>query len=309
MILIITFNLAIDKVLFVDEFKPFSENRVKVLSSLPGGKGVNVARCLRSLYKTSTVAGFVGGFNGSFIKEGLKKEGIESILIEIENENRVCNILLNGSGKVTEIYEVGPHIKEEKAQKLIDEIKKREESYQYIIISGSIPNGINENHIFKILEVFKNRKIFLDIHGEILLKIIEKFEIFFLKINENEFKRTFKTDILSKTSLINIFKNYKIFIPVITLGEKGAIFLYKDNLYKINSNYKIKLVNPVGAGDSFMGGFIYGIDEGMNIFDALKYGASASISNLSFFEGGRVNKEDLENILNEINISLIEEDL
>lgn len=307
MILIITFNLAIDKVLYIDEFRPFSENRVKVLSSLPGGKGVNVARCLRSLYKPSTVAGFVGGFNGGFIKEGLKKEGIIPLLVEIENENRICNILLESSGKVTEIYEIGPEIKEEKVIELINEIQKREESFQNIIISGSIPQGVREDHVFKILETFKDRKIFLDIHGEILIKILESFEIFFLKINENEFKRTFKIDLINKNSLFEVFKNYKVFLSVITLGDKGAIFLFKENVYKINSDYKVKIFNPVGAGDSFMGGFVYGIDEGMNIFDALKYGISASISNLSFYEGGRVNKEELEEIFKKINISLMEE--
>lgn len=307
MILIITFNLAIDKVLYIDEFRPFSENRVKVLSSLPGGKGVNVARCLRSLNKTSTVAGFIGGFNGGFIKEGLIKEGIITLLIEIENENRICNILLDGSGKVTEIYEIGPEIKEEKVEKLISEILKREESFQYIIISGSIPLGVREDNILKILETFKDRKIFLDIHGEILIKILERFEIFFLKINENEFKRTFKIDLINKNSLFEVFKNYKVFLPVITLGEKGAIFLLNESVYKINSDFKVKIVNTVGAGDSFMGGFVYGIDEGMNIFDSLKYGISSSISNLSFYEGGRVNKEDLEEIFKKINITLMED--
>lgn len=307
MILIITFNLAIDKVLYIDEFRPFSENRVKVLSSLPGGKGVNVARCLRSLNKTSTVAGFIGGFNGGFIKEGLIKEGIITLLIEIENENRICNILLDGSGKVTEIYEIGPEIKDEKVEKLISEILKREESFQYIIISGSIPLGVREDNILKILETFKDRKIFLDIHGEILIKILERFEIFFLKINENEFKRTFKIDLINKNSLFEVFKNYKVFLPVITLGEKGAIFLLNENVYKINSDFKVKIVNTVGAGDSFMGGFVYGIDEGMNIFDSLKYGISSSISNLSFYEGGRVNKEDLEEIFKKINITLMED--
>ncbi len=307
MILIITFNLAIDKVLYIDEFRPFSENRVKVLSSLPGGKGVNVARCLRSLNKTSTVAGFIGGFNGGFIKEGLIKEGIITLLIEIENENRICNILLDGSGKVTEIYEIGPEIKEEKVEKLISEILKREESFQYIIISGSIPLGVREDHILKILETFKDRKIFLDIHGEILIKILERLEIFFLKVNENEFKRTFKIDLINKNSLFEVFKNYKVFLPVITLGEKGAIFLLNENVYKINSDFKVKIVNTVGAGDSFMGGFVYGIDEGMNLFDSLKYGISSSISNLSFYEGGRVNKEDLEEIFKKINITLMEE--
>ncbi|MCX8095723.1 MAG: PfkB family carbohydrate kinase [Caldisericia bacterium] len=307
MILIITFNLAIDKVLYIDEFKPFEENRVKVLSSLPGGKGVNVARCLRSLNKISTVAGFVGGYNGNFIKEGLKKEGIYSLLVEIENENRICNILVEKCGRVTEIYEIGPKISDEKVEELIEIIQKREESYQYIIISGSIPQGVNEKHIFKILETFKNRKIFIDMHGDILIKILEKFEIFFLKINENEFKKTFQVNTVNKEIFINTFKNYNIFLPVITLGKEGSIFLYKGVLYRIRSDYEVKVVNSVGAGDAFMGGFVYGVDEGMNIFDALKFGTSASISNLSFYEGGKVNKDEVEEIFKKINITLMEE--
>jgi len=302
MILIVSLNLAIDKVLYIDELKLFKENRVKVLSSLPGGKGVNVARALKSFSKISTVSGFKGGFNGKFIEENLKKEGILSLLYEIKKENRVCNIYIDEQSNVTEIYEIGPNIEENDFYSLLDEIYKRSDSFQYIILSGSFPQGIKEKHILDLLRIFKDRKIFVDIHGEILLKIVKEFDIFFIKINEKEFRNTFscKEDITK--CLLEVSKNLKTFVFVVTLEDKGAIFSYNRKIYKIYSEYKIKPVNPVGAGDSFMGGFVHGIDEGMSIFDSLKYGISASISNVTLLEGGRVNFDIFYDILKNIYI-------
>jgi 1-phosphofructokinase family hexose kinase len=301
MILIISLNLAIDKVLYVDELKIFSENRVKLISSLPGGKGVNVARCLKSFGKVSYVSGFIGGYNGKYIEDGLKKEGIYYILQEIEFENRVCNIIVDKFKNITEVYEIGPEINEQAFICLLEKIKFRKESFQYIIISGSIPRGIKDQDFLKFIDIFKDRKIFLDIHGDFLLKILENYEIFFLKINEKEFINTFKDEKENIfESLKNIYKKYKIFLFVITLGDKGAIFAYKDKIYKIFSKMNVLKINPVGAGDAFMGGFVYGIDEGMNIFDALKYGISASISNVTLYEGGKVNIEIFDEILKNI---------
>ncbi|MGC8943557.1 MAG: 1-phosphofructokinase family hexose kinase [Caldisericia bacterium] len=289
MILIVSLNLAIDKVLYIDELKLFKENRVKVLSALPGGKGVNVARALKSFSKISTVSGFKGGFNGKFIEENLKKEGILSLLYEINSENRICNIFVDKYSNVTEIYEIGPNIEEDDFYGLLDEINKRCESFQYIVISGSFPQGIKEKNILDLLKIFKDRKIFLDIHGEILLKIVKQFEIFFVKINEKEFRNTFDCgeDILK--CLSEVSKNLKTLVFVVTLEDKGAIFSYNRKIYKIYSKYKVKPVNPVGAGDSFMGSFVHGIDEGMSVFDSLKYGISASVSNVTLLEGGKVN--------------------
>ncbi len=302
MILIISLNLAIDKVLYVDELKIFSENRVKVISSLPGGKGVNVARCLRSLGKSSLVAGFKGGFNGKFIEQYLKKEGIYYILQEIEFENRVCNIILDRLNNITEIYEIGPEIEKSSFVDLFNKIKERQESFQYVIFSGSIPRGVKVEDLLKLIDIFKDKKLFLDIHGDFLLRILENYEIFFVKINEKEFIDTFSVEKSLEESIKKVYKNYKVFLFVITLGDKGAIFAYKDRIYKIYSKQRIKKVNPVGAGDAFMGGFVYGIDEGMNVFDALKYGISASISNVTLYEGGRVNLDIFDEILKNIMI-------
>lgn len=305
MILIVSLNLAIDKVLYVDEFKPFTENRVIVLSSLPGGKGINVARALRSFNKVTTVCGFKGGYNGKFIEENLKKEGILSFLFEIESENRVCNIILNKNKIVTEIYEVGPEIKNKDFEGLLEQIKTKQESFQYVVLTGSFPSGINDEQILNLLEIFKDRKIFLDIHGKILSKILNNFEIFFLKINKKEFRNSFENYGDVSKSILEISKKYKIKIFVVTLGKDGAIFSYNGKLYKIYSDYQIEPINPVGAGDAFMGGFVHGIDEGMTVLDALKYGISASISNTTLYEGGRVNFDNFYKIFDSVAIENI----
>lgn len=301
MILSINLNLAIDKVLLVDEFSLHKENRVSVISSLPGGKGVNVARCLRSFNRTVTVSGFKGGYNGKFIEDGLIKEYIYPLLYEINKENRVCNIIVDKHNNVIEIYEVGPEISKEEGNGLLDLINKRIEQFNYIIISGSIPKGLDFNFFNNLISIIKNKKIFLDIKGEFLIKFLETSDTFFLKLNEDEFSNTFN---IEKSEIINnlrdIKSKYKIKSICITLGEKGALFILDNKTYHIYSDFNVNVVNPVGAGDSFMGGFVFGITEGMSFLDSIKYGLSASISNVTLYEGGKVNFNIFYDILKNI---------
>lgn len=306
MILSINLNLAIDKVLLLDELSLEKENRVRVISCLPGGKGVNVARCLKSFNREVTVCGFKGGYNGMFIEKGLIKEHIYPLLYEIKDENRVCNIILDKKGLVLEIYEVGPKIEKEDGEGLLNLIESRIEAFNYIIISGSIPKGLDENFLSNLIKILENKRVFLDIKDDFLISFLKKSEIFFLKINEDEFSKTFnfeKKEIIS--GLKEVKKRYNIFSICITLGEKGAIFILKDKVYHAQSDFKVNVINPVGAGDAFMGGFVYGITEGMNFFDSIKYGLSASISNVTLFEGGRVNFEIFYDILKNTNIKEI----
>lgn len=298
MILSINLNLAIDKVLILDEFKLKKENRVKVVSSLPGGKGVNVARCLRSFNRLVTVTGFKGGFNGEFIEKGLIKEHIYPLLFEIEEENRICNIILDKKGNIIQIYEVGPRIKREDGEGFLNFLKSKIDSFNYIVISGSLPIGLEKDFIFNLIDTVKGKKIFLDIKGDFLINFLEKSEIFFLKINEDEFCSTFniKGDNFLN-DLLKIKNKYKIKSLSVTLGEKGAIFVLNGKIYKLYSNYKIDVLNPVGAGDSFMGGYLFGITEGMSFLDSAKYGLASSISNVTLYEGGRVNFDIFYDIL------------
>lgn len=88
-----------------------------------------------------------------------------------------------------------------------------------------------------------------------------------LKINEQEIKivaKMFGLNGCVETLLQKICDRFNLKIGVLTLGEKGSIIHKKGvNYYTITP--KIKLVDPVGAGDSFTASLVVGLLRGYNL--------------------------------------------
>src|SRR5258705_480245 len=74
MIITVTLNAAIDKSLPVPNFRLGRRHRTVEQTTLPGGKGVNVARTLKTLGQPVIATGFAGGATGTRIVEALTDE-------------------------------------------------------------------------------------------------------------------------------------------------------------------------------------------------------------------------------------------
>ena len=71
MIVTVTLNTAIDKTLSVPNFRLGRRHRTVEQTTMPGGKGVNVARTLKTLGQPVIATGFAGGPTGTRIVEQL----------------------------------------------------------------------------------------------------------------------------------------------------------------------------------------------------------------------------------------------
>lgn len=299
MILTITLNLSIDKVLKVKELKRGSINRVELISLLPGGKGVNVARCIKSLGLDVYTTGFRGKEFGEVIEKKLLDEGLTPLLFGIKGDNRTCNILIEDDGTITEIYERGPFIYKEESENFLEFIKKIKDRFTHIVISGSLPLGLKSGYYRRIIMNLKDKKVFVDFSKDALLEALKE-KPYFVKVNEREFKETFNKNPLR--GIREISEEFKIKIFSITLGKEGAIFYFDGKVYRVYSEFNVKVVNPVGAGDSFMGGFVYSDFLGKDLFTSFKIALSSSISNVTLFEGGRINREIFYKVFERVKI-------
>ena len=80
--------------------------------------------------------------------------------------------------------------------------------------------------------------------------------------NNNTFDEIFE-------KFIELFPNKKY---VITLEDKGSVFLDEENNIKIIPTYKMNVKDTTGAGDIFHGAFVYGIANGYSLEDSIKLG-------------------------------------
>ena len=89
MIYTVTLNPSIDLFVEVDKLNPGYNNNIKTERTLPGGKAINVSRILSQLRIPTTATGFLGGYQGYFIKDCLKKEEILTDFVDIGQSNRI----------------------------------------------------------------------------------------------------------------------------------------------------------------------------------------------------------------------------
>src|ERR671936_1072235 len=109
MIITVTLNAAIDKSLAVTNLQIGRRHRSSEQRTMPGGKGVNVARALKALGQPVIASGLAGGRTGTRIIEQLTEEAILCDFVRIREESRTSTAVIDPTSSVqTEVNEPGP---------------------------------------------------------------------------------------------------------------------------------------------------------------------------------------------------------
>ena len=274
MILTVTMNPSIDVSYPLEELNIDTVNRIEKVSKTAGGKGLNVSRVLSQLNAPLTATGVVGGKFGDYLTEQLDKDGIPHSFSKIDGETRSCIAILH-EGKQTEILESGPEVTAEEQEAFVAHFEELMADTDFITISGSLPKGIN--HDFYSLLIDKateaDVKVLLDTSGATLKASLENtHKPFLIKPNETEIADLLGKEIHSNDELVEALEDKEfdgIEWIVVTLGADGAIVKHQKNYYRVDIP-TIKVVNPVGSGDSTIAGLAYALSEGKSPEDVIK---------------------------------------
>ena len=79
----VSVNAAIDKTAAVPRLVPGEIHRPQMLSVLPGGKALNVARAARTLGLEASVIAVLGGFAGDWMEQQLAARGIRTRAVRV----------------------------------------------------------------------------------------------------------------------------------------------------------------------------------------------------------------------------------
>ena len=89
MIYTVTLNPSIDFIVRIDKVEIGEVNRMESDDKFAGGKGINVSRILQRLGVDNTATGFIGGFTGRFVTDGLDAEGITTKFVAVDQDTRI----------------------------------------------------------------------------------------------------------------------------------------------------------------------------------------------------------------------------
>ena len=295
MIYTLTFNPSLDYIIQVDDFKTGQINKTKIEKILPGGKGINVSIVLANLGHDSCAYGFLAGFTGQEIEHRLQDFGCQSQFIPVKEGMSRINVKMK-SKEETEINGMGPNIQKEDIQTLFSYLDTLQEE-DMLVISGSIPNSLPSTMYEQILERLKNKSIhvIVDATKDLLTKVL-KYHPFLIKPNHLELEEIFHVPMKTPADLIFYAKKLQEMGAknvLVSMAERGAIFLDSNQTVYECMAPKGTLVNSVGAGDSMVAGFIAGCLE--SNFD-LEYAFKKSVctGSASAFSEDLATKEEVD---------------
>jgi 1-phosphofructokinase len=247
----------------------------------PGGKGINVSRCLTELGVKNTALGFIGGWAGARLEEQLKAMNVDFDFIRIDGETRI-NVKVNTLKDETAFNLDGPIIAESDIDKLFTELNKLNFG-DILIMSGS--TGRIHNTIYKeIISKYNSKGILCVLDSSsIALKEGIKAKPYLIKPNIHELSELVGRNLTSEEVPQvgeQLISDYGITYILVSLGEEGACLVSPTGVIKKKfTKAGQKVISTVGAGDCLLASFMYKMSEGVGVEECLEYGVCCGAAN------------------------------
>ena len=244
-----------------------SSNR---LTSFPGGKGANQSVAISKAGLEVYHAGKVG-YDGKWIVKKLQDLGVNTKFIKsVKSPSGQAFIQRSKDGENSIILYKG-------ANNLIDNtyinsVLKHFKKNDLLLLQNETSNidNIIKKAKQKDLKICFNPAPFTK---EVLNMELDKID--YLILNEIEGSRLAEKDTLPKDIIMILSEKYPNTEIVLTLGENGVIAIKNGEIFQENS-CKIDVVDTTGAGDTFIGFYIFGRLKNYGIKETLKLATKAS---------------------------------
>jgi 1-phosphofructokinase family hexose kinase len=318
MIITVTLNTAIDKTLSVPNFRLGRRHRTVEQTTMPGGKGVNVARVLKTLGAPVIATGLAGGATGTRIVEQLTEMSVLSDFVRIREESRTNTAVIDPTtGEQTEINERGPKVSEQEVELFVDKLLYLAKGAGTCVFAGSLPRDVDVDVYARLIRELRRLGVttIVDTDGDPLRRSVRA-EPDVVTPNELEAEELvgheFNDDddrLLAVTEMSQ-------------LGAREAIMTMPDGVFARMAPaepggdprlYRVRLgegtIEPratVGSGDAFLAGFVAARYFGRPTAECLAYGVACGAESTQHLGAGLVDPDRVERLVSDVEVELPE---
>ena len=260
MIYTVTLNPSIDYVVEVNELTAGEIMRTKAEDLIFGGKGINVSSMLAQLGMKSCALGFIAGFTGDALEQGVAAMGIQPDFLKVEQGFTRINVKVHAQEE-SEINGQGPQIRYTHLEQLIKKLDRLKKD-DILVLSGNVPCSIPQDIYADIMQHLQGSgiRVCVDARQEALMSTLV-YHPFLIKPNHKELAEMFEVELSSREDLLVYAKELQAMGArnvLVSMAEQGALLLTETQEVYHAPACRGKVVNSVGAGDSMVAGFLYG---------------------------------------------------
>jgi 6-phosphofructokinase 2 len=296
-----TLNPAVDKSSGVDYVKAEDKLYCDQPVFEPGGGGINVSRAINKLGGSSLLLYTAGGFTGRKLDRLLAEEELNKEAVKIAAETRENLIVAEKTSELQYRFGMpGPEISEQEYEKIFSRLSKLNPFPDYLVISGSIPEGVSDDIYAEMAALAKNKgaEVVVDVSGAPLRSAVKE-GVFLIKPNLKEFQelvgRELKDEDEIKNEAFKLVKDKCCQVIIISIGAGGAL-LVSDQQAEFMRPPTVPIKSKVGAGDSMVAGIVLSLARGESLKNSFYYGLAAGSAAVMTPGTELCNKEDTDRL-------------
>jgi 1-phosphofructokinase family hexose kinase len=313
MIITVTLNAALDKTLEVPNFRVGRRHRSVEQTTMPGGKGVNIARALKRLGQPVIATGLAGGATGNRIVDALNDEAILNGFVRIREESRTNTAVLDPTtGVHTEINERGPAVSAHDLELFRDKLLYLAKGASMCVFAGSLPRGVPPDVYARLIRELKKLDVItiVDTEGE-PLRLAARAEPDIVSPNELEAEELVGHEFNDGDD------RCEAVVEMTRLGPSEAIMTVPDGCYAYVLNgggqalYRVRIEeqearSTIGSGDAFLAGYIAARYQDRSPVECLRYGVACGAESVQHFGAGLIDPGAVERLLPEVDLEHLE---
>ena len=290
----LTLNPCVDRTLWVEDF----ERPPLRIERQSGGKGLNVTRVLSALGVDCAAVFPAGGETGGDLLELAAAEGIRALPVPMRTPTRVIDTWVRERDCAQRVdYARGGPLSEAELDALEAKLFEILPGARVLAVCGSASCEAAAQRVPGILRRAREMGVatLLDSNGPALLEGVKGLPDI-VKPNQKELESLLGREIApggeAEAALELLARG--IGGALVSLGSAGCAYVRADGQYFCPAP-KVEAVNPVGSGDSFVAGFLYGVLRGhADSGAALAIACAAGAANAAMFPAARVGRREIE---------------
>ncbi|AWH89853.1 1-phosphofructokinase [Limnobaculum parvum] len=258
----ITLNPAYDLVGYCPNIVLGDVNRVKTAGLHAAGKGINVAKVLKDLGIDVTVGGFLGKENQDGFQQLFSELGIANRFQVVPGRTRINVKLTEASNEVTDFNFSGFEVSQNDWQRFMVDSLTWLGQFDMVAVSGSLPVGVDPDSFSDWMRQLRSicPCIIFDSSREAFAAGL-KASPWLVKPNRRELEIWMGRPLPTLEDVVeaaHALREDGIAHVVISLGVEGALWVNASGAWLAKPPI-CEVVSTVGAGDSMVGGLIYGL--------------------------------------------------
>jgi 6-phosphofructokinase 2 len=300
-IVTLTLSPALDSATRVAHLCPDRKLRCSEPVYAPGGGGINVARAIRNLGGSALAMFPAGGPTGQHLHDLLQAEGVPCTALPIAAWTRQCfNVDEDAHGQQYRFVLPGARLSEAEQQALLAQLQALE-AYDYLVVSGSLPEGLPSGFLPRLLQIAAERgaRCILDTSGPALRQALERSELFLIKPSLSELGTLAGEEISEPEHLVQtasrLLRGSRCRAIMVSLGAQGALLASRDGIEQISAP-NVRKVSTVGAGDSLLAAMVLRLACGASLSEAARYGVAAGSAAIMAQGSNLCGREDTERL-------------